>query len=73
MLLKIEILADLYPTAMVNPAFVQHVQYTTRGNSNVHHLMEKSYTTITMADGRLYLVEEPIERVWEILQGVENG
>ena len=67
MLVKIEVLSDISPIAVVNPAFIQHLRCTTKYNSTHPDLIDKSYTTVTMADGCQFRMEMSIGRVMEIL------
>ncbi len=69
MLVEIEVLSEMCPIAVVNPVFVQHLNYTTKYNSAHPNLTDKNYTTVTMADGTQYYMEMSIEKVVEKLAG----
>lgn len=73
MLIEIDILCDMCPIAVVNTDFIQSLRYTTYGNSSHPLLVDKSYTTITMADGSEFWVEMSIERTMEKLKQLQEA
>jgi len=47
----------------INPDFVQCLFYVTKGNSSNPELIDKEYTTITMADGSQHGVNMSLDTV----------